>query len=112
MPHPRPSDGGEVIEDVGTSIIRAGNGLKGYDQGRGKTKDNQRGWTELVMNEVDNFIGWIRTENVRLYAEKVKDYCETHSNCGDCGFFNGTCRFNNIPANWSLSPERDSLYHK
>ena len=48
-----------------------------------------------------------------VYAEKVKDYCESHTNCGECGFFNGTCRFNNIPANWTLttklSPERDSL---
>jgi len=68
------------------------------------------------MSDVDNFIEWVKTENVRLYAEKVKDYCESHKNCGECGFFNGTCRFNNIPANWELttklSPERDSLYHK
>lgn len=55
------------------------------------------------MNDIDEFIEFVKTENIRLYAEKVKAYCESHKNCSTCGVFNGTCRFNNIPANWTLN---------
>ena len=62
------------------------------------------------MCEVDSFIEYCRTENIKFYIQKVIDYCNDHKNCAECGFYNGTCRLNNIPSNWDiteLSPSGD-----
>lgn len=35
------------------------------------------------------------------YVGKIRKYCLSHRNCETCRFYNGTCRLNNFPFNWT-----------
>ena len=50
----------------------------------------------------EELIEVIKAEAVTKHAEVIKTYCEEKKNCSDCAFFNGACRFNNLPANWDI----------
>lgn len=48
------------------------------------------------------FVELIKAEALKKHAEFIKEYCEEKKNCEQCAFFNGVCRFNNLPANWDI----------
>ena len=50
----------------------------------------------------EELIELIKAEAVTKHAEVIKAYCEEKRNCKDCAFYNGACRFNNLPANWDI----------
>ncbi len=50
----------------------------------------------------EELIELIATEAIVKHAEIIKQFCEEHKNCRDCAFYNGACRFNNLPTNWDI----------
>ena len=50
----------------------------------------------------DNFIKWLDGAYAEEYAGKIAKYCNSHTNCETCIFFNGTCRLNRYPWDWDV----------
>jgi len=46
-------------------------------------------------------LDWLLSAVYEDYARHIAEYCKTHRNCETCRFFNGTCRLNSQPFNWT-----------
>lgn len=49
---------------------------------------------------MDGF-GWVLSAVYEEYVGKIRKYCESHKNCKTCRFYNGVCRLNDYPFNWT-----------
>ena len=46
-------------------------------------------------------LDWLLTSVYETYIGKIKAYCKSHKNCTECRFYNGVCRLNDYPFNWT-----------
>ena len=46
-------------------------------------------------------LGWVLSSVYEEYVGKIRKYCESHKNCKTCRFYNGVCRLNDYPFNWT-----------
>lgn len=59
------------------------------------------------MNVYDEFAKLIILRQMETAAQRLKEYCLEHKNCKTCGFYNGTCRLNDLPMNWDMKGVSD-----
>ena len=44
---------------------------------------------------------WLVSAVYEDYIGKIRRYCLSHKNCKTCRFYNGVCRLNDFPFNWT-----------
>lgn len=44
---------------------------------------------------------WLTSAIYEEYIGRIRRYCESHKRCDGCRFYNGVCRLNNYPFNWT-----------